>query len=159
MAREFGLLSILPLTYCMMVSTQRDTYMPTILDAKDVRLGAGDWSACLRGYAHLLEMQSTTTMAWLKLDMPRPHIPSKACSQPGKCVAAVHKIIIDRSNTGRPDVRIFNHWDKDWGTGMCKHCRKGAKEIYEAGRKTCWKELPAAFELPSWEELNALDLE
>ncbi|KAJ7725332.1 hypothetical protein B0H16DRAFT_1895121 [Mycena metata] len=152
LAREIGIYSILPVAYTVLL----DDCMAKILDPKDTDLSASDRLACLLGYANLLELQGSTTLAWLNLGAK--HLPSPTCRQSTKCVAAVKDIIVTRSNNHPPLLYILDDWDEAWESGMCQPCRKKAKEVYEAGRETCWDKLPAAFGLPDWEELKSLDL-
>jgi hypothetical protein len=63
------------------------------------------------------------------------------------------------AKTHPPEIWVLDGWVNDWGKNMCQPCGKKAKEVFETGRETCWKELPSAFGLATWEELKALDFE
>ncbi|KAJ6584632.1 hypothetical protein B0H19DRAFT_1105816 [Mycena capillaripes] len=157
LAREIGLYSIRPLAYYLMITIENGTYMPRILK-KDASLSDNDRFACLMGYANLLAKQSTTTMAWLNVG--NYHIASPTgCRQRSKCLAAVKAIIFNMSQKPRPNICVIARWDEGWEDDLCGPCVKKAKEVFEAGRETCWKELLAAFGLPDWEKLKELDLE
>ncbi|KAJ6584636.1 hypothetical protein B0H19DRAFT_1015201 [Mycena capillaripes] len=157
LAREIGLYSILPLVYCFMVTINDKIYIPRILDTTDASLSDGDRLACLRGYHVLQELQSMTTMAWL--DLNKPHIPCATCQHPDKCLSVVKEIICDLSGIHPPQIWIIDDWSEEWENSLCGRCGKKAKEVFEAGRIKCWKELPAAFGLPGWEELKSIDFE
>jgi len=98
--------------------------------------------------------------AWLSSEAEPQEIPSETCSDRDECTAAVAKVFFIISSP-HPKFWVLNEWNKDWNTAMCLPCRKKAKEIYDAGRETCWQQLPAVFGLPDWAELQlkALDFE
>ncbi|KAJ7725322.1 hypothetical protein B0H16DRAFT_1594526 [Mycena metata] len=153
LAREIGVYSVLPLSFALIV--QED--MLEVLRS-DVALSSDDRLACLTGYFNLLKLQSTTTMAWLGLGS-KSHIPCSNCLQPSKCPAAVKEIALKTLKSNPPELRVTRRWLEEWDKEMCRHCRKTAKDIYDTGRDTCWTQLPAAFGLPSWEELKSMDFE
>ncbi|KAJ7698472.1 hypothetical protein B0H16DRAFT_1396489 [Mycena metata] len=158
LAREIGLYSMLPLLYCIAMTVETDIYMPKILNPNDTDFTASDRLACLMGYTNLLKLQASTTMVWLNLN--EHHIPSPACRQSSACVTAVEELILEMSDIRPPELWIIDDWIRDWDkSGMCKPCLKKAKELYEAGRKTCWAQLPEAFGLPDWKELKSMDFE
>ncbi|KAJ7056264.1 hypothetical protein C8F01DRAFT_1155437, partial [Mycena amicta] len=45
------------------------------------------------------------------------------------------------------------HWKPDIAPQLCKACTTAGRRAQEAGARAYWKELPALFELPPWEEL------
>ncbi|KAJ6584638.1 hypothetical protein B0H19DRAFT_924925 [Mycena capillaripes] len=159
LAREIGLLSILPLACCLMVTINNKIYLTRILNPEDASLNDSDRLVCLRGFANLLQLQSETTLAWLNVDAPQPHIPSLACRQNVTCIAAVKNIAFTMSRRNSPEICVIHRWNNNWGAGMCRSCGDKATEIYEAGRKVCWEKLPGAFGLPGWAELESLDIE
>ncbi|KAJ6466354.1 hypothetical protein C8R45DRAFT_1172882 [Mycena sanguinolenta] len=153
LAHEIGLHSILPLLYCLMVAVDNDQYMPKILDLNDGSVSTSDRLACTLGVVNLLRLQSNTTMKW------HSYIPCDPCKQDYKCGAAVKQILLDLAEVDFPELHIVDDWDEKWEKDLCRHCRKEAKKVFEAGRERCWKGLPAAFGLPDWEKLKSLDLE
>ncbi|KAJ7037833.1 hypothetical protein C8F04DRAFT_1393496 [Mycena alexandri] len=157
LARETGLHSVLPQLYYSIVSGQ-GLHMHAVLDSNDTTLSTPDRVACLTGAIKLLELQSTTTLSWLDFKVKPPHIPSETCTRHDKCAEGAKAIFLDIANP-RPAYRMFGSWNEQWDTHLCGSCRGKAKQIYNAGRETCWKQLPAAFGLPDWEELKALDFE
>ncbi|KAJ7855714.1 hypothetical protein B0H14DRAFT_2754289 [Mycena olivaceomarginata] len=159
LAREIGLHSIIPLIYCHMLTLNRETYMPKILNVNDVSLGINDRFACLLGITNLQILQSTTTMAWLEVDLPFSALPAHDCLQPAECVAAVGDTILGEASIHPPPLRVISEWNEIWDIGMCRPCRKKAKDVFEAGRKKCWDKLPSMFGLPEWKELVSSDLE
>ncbi|KAK7021229.1 BTB domain-containing protein [Favolaschia claudopus] len=159
LAKEIGLHSILPTLYCIMLTMERETYLPIVLDVEDTRFSTADRLACTLGIVNLLRLQSETTMAWLSLDAQSSSIPAKSCIQGSMCVAAVKKIILDLAEAHHPDIYVLDIWVDEWGTDLCRACRKKAKEVYKTGRKTCWNKLPGAFGLSNWDVLESLDLE
>ncbi|KAJ7465250.1 hypothetical protein FB451DRAFT_432988 [Mycena latifolia] len=155
LAREIDLHSILPSIYYHVVCSQNA--MRTVLNAKDESLSPADRLACLQGYVKLLELQSRTTMAWLDVD--GMHIPHAHCRHFDDCDDALKAIIHDMSKQARPKVWAVDQWQSDWGDDLCGGCRREAKDVFERGRKRCWKKLPSVFGLPVWEKLESLDFE
>ncbi|KAJ7457648.1 hypothetical protein B0H11DRAFT_1818297 [Mycena galericulata] len=153
LAREIGLHSVLPMAFYLIIRNK--DAMNQILNAEDIGMSANDCLACLRGYVKLLELQSSTTMAWLT----EPHIPIKGCSQPDDCDAALNTIGYNLSTAHRPALYVFDDWHPGWGTDMCDCCQEKAKEVFEEGRAKCWERLPCVFGLADWEELKSLDFE
>ncbi|KAJ7366529.1 hypothetical protein DFH08DRAFT_169699 [Mycena albidolilacea] len=158
-AREIGLHSIIPLIYCHMLTLSRGRYMPKILNVDDASLGASDRFACLLGIANLQILQSTTTMAWLEVDLPSSALPAQNCLQPARCVAMVKETILEAASTHPPSLCVISEWNETWGVGMCRPCEKKAKDVFEAGREECWDKLPSMFGLPEWKELMSNDFE
>ncbi|KAJ7163063.1 hypothetical protein C8R46DRAFT_333753 [Mycena filopes] len=158
LARETGLPSLLPLLYCSAV-VHKGLYMTEILDLENVSLSTIDRLACLRGHSKLLELQRTTTLAWLDLQGAAPHIPSALCTRRVDCCNAVKQIFHDIFYPHPPEITVLDEWHENWDDVMCLYCENRAKRVFEAGRKTCWEQLPAIFGLPSWEELKSLDFE
>ncbi|KAJ7698461.1 hypothetical protein B0H16DRAFT_1396474 [Mycena metata] len=158
LAREIGLPSILPLTYCLVVGGDENLSMTKILDPDDRSVNATDRLACLIGHARLLKLESTTMFAWLNCEVEPREIPSETCNDRVACNAAVVKVFFRLFNP-HPQFWILHEWRKNWEDGICRPCRKKAKDIYDAGRETCWQQLPAVFGLPDWEELDTLDFE
>ncbi|KAJ6584609.1 hypothetical protein B0H19DRAFT_1105736 [Mycena capillaripes] len=156
-AREVGLLSILPILYYCMVAVYREEYMPKVLDDKDTTLGTIDRLACLQGYIKLLELQSRTTMGWL--DVEKAYIPAKSCSRKHECGVAVKDIIHGMSKAQPPAIYALNEWNPSWEIGLCTICQRKAKKIFRDNRKKCWDTLPSVFGLPAWEELKSSDFE
>ncbi|KAJ7163138.1 hypothetical protein C8R46DRAFT_1102598 [Mycena filopes] len=154
LSREIGLHSVLPALYVALLGP---SYMPKILDINDKSLGINDRLACVLGHTNLLKLQSTTTLSWLHLN--DGHIPREDCSSPKSCTDALKTISHGISFPHPPTICIFSAWDVKWQGSLCKLCRHRAKDIYTAERETCWQQLPAAFGLPGWEDLKALDFE
>ncbi|KAJ7725324.1 hypothetical protein B0H16DRAFT_1594531 [Mycena metata] len=154
LARDVDLHSIRPQLYCSII----EMYMHAILDPKNTSLIPSDRFACLMGAVSLMKLQFTTTLSWLDFKTKPPHIPSGTCTQHDKCSQGAKAIFLSIANP-LPAYWIFDKWNQRWDPHLCRACRSKAKEIYDAGRETCWKELPAAFGLPDWEELKALDFE
>ncbi|KAJ7725318.1 hypothetical protein B0H16DRAFT_1594520 [Mycena metata] len=163
LAREIELHSILPQLYCSITTLFPNKYLRRILDPADTSLAASDRLACLLGHTNLLRLQATTTLAWLDWNAESPPIPAEDCCSSSDCADAARTIFISIFNppppSRLPEIWILNDWNKDWDLMLCTTCRRKAKEIYNAGRETCWQELPAAFGLPPWEELKSLDFE
>ncbi|KAJ6490162.1 hypothetical protein DFH09DRAFT_1053808 [Mycena vulgaris] len=157
LAREIDVHSILPSIYYHIINDREE--MHGVVYAKDASLNTDDRLACLQGYMKLLELQSKTTMAWL--DSDNVYIPTKQCRSVGDCEDALNAIIVSVSRPGRPEIRALDNWNKDWENdfSLCRFCRQEAMEVFERGRKKCWKKLPSVFGLPDWEKLNSLDFE
>ncbi|KAJ7188799.1 hypothetical protein C8R46DRAFT_934918 [Mycena filopes] len=156
LSRELGLHSVLPALYAGIL--RAGACMLKVLDINDKSLHINDRLAVLLGHANLLKLQSTTTLSWLNFDAKPPHIPLEDCSSPKRCTDAL-KAISREISFPHPKICIFRAWDVKWQANLCKPCRNKAKEVFAAGRETCWQQLPAAFGLPSWEDLKALDFE
>jgi hypothetical protein len=43
------------------------------------------------------------------------------------------------------------------GAGLCRSCSAAVEALFDEGQKAFWKELPALFDLPPWEELKSYD--
>ncbi|KAJ7175354.1 hypothetical protein C8R46DRAFT_63024 [Mycena filopes] len=130
-------------------------YMEIVLDTTDTRLTTTDRLACLRGYTVLSKLQFTTTFAWLALNGEPPF---KLCAQRKICMKGINEIYGGVSGS-KSALWIIGYWKDSWDKHLCSACRKKAKEVYEAGRKANWEQLPAAFGLPKWAELKSMDFE
>ncbi|KAJ7719904.1 hypothetical protein B0H16DRAFT_1739089 [Mycena metata] len=155
-AREIGLSSVLPSLYYSILGDMGSKCMLKILDLDDTCLSTTDRLACLRG---CLQLRATTTLTWLDVKSTPRHIPSRNCSCRDKCAAAAENIFLNVSSLHLPVTWPLDVWESGWDDEMCSHCENEAKEIHEAGRETCWQQLPAAFGLPDWTELKALDFD
>ncbi|KAJ7037832.1 hypothetical protein C8F04DRAFT_1035489 [Mycena alexandri] len=162
LAREVGLLSILPAIYAEMLTHRQSEYVLLMSRLQVGFFTPSDRLPFLAGYANLLEQQSRTTFAWLDWrgafdDSP---VPSESCTRPHECLAAVKKVALDLFSTYYPtNIKALALWDQDWGKDLCRVCRKDAKAVFDAGRAECWEELPYTFGFPDWDELKALDFE
>ncbi|KAJ7719903.1 hypothetical protein B0H16DRAFT_1336413 [Mycena metata] len=156
-AREIDLSSVLPALYYTILGNMGSKRMPKV--GAIPYISTTDRLACLRGYPTVLQLQATTTLTWLDVKSTPRHIPSQNCIHPRRCAAAVEKIYLGVSSPYLPVTWPLSKWNSDWDDEMCSHCETKAKEIYEAGRETCWEQLPAVFGLLNWTELKALDFE
>ncbi|KAJ7037764.1 hypothetical protein C8F04DRAFT_998754 [Mycena alexandri] len=150
LAKEIGLPSILPINYLLIITDYKGSAMQKILDPNNQSVNASDRIACLLGYTKLLKLQSTTMFAWLNCQENSREIPSETCSRRHHCTAAVSKIFVDSFNP-HAEVWILSGWNEDWDSDLCSSCGEKAKGIYDAGRETCWQQLPAVLGLPDWE--------
>ncbi|KAJ7163227.1 hypothetical protein C8R46DRAFT_1193735 [Mycena filopes] len=157
LAREFDLVSILPLLFYSIVVTESDKYMPKVMSDMEPGFTPADRLACLQGYVRLLDLQTGTAMQWI--DKDKAYIPARSCPRYQHCLLALKDIIYNMSRGQRPEIFILRQWIGEWEVGLCDPCRSKARKIFEDARQTCWNELPAVFGLTDWEELKSLDFE
>ncbi|KAJ6620705.1 hypothetical protein B0H10DRAFT_1791251 [Mycena sp. CBHHK59/15] len=153
-ARELDLHSILPLMYYIILAGNSGRNLSKLLD-NTFDMNPTDRLACLQGYFRILDLQSTTTMAWLDTDST----PSSDCRSFERCNAGVKAIMSLIFKPSRPSIYVVRRWDKDWNTHLCSDCLEASRSRFNSGRKTCFAKLPSIFGLPDWPDLISLDFE
>lgn len=53
-------------------------------------------------------------------------------------------------------IHPFDRWRQYWDTVLCSECARLGQESHRRGRRRLWKELPSHFDLPTWEQLYAI---
>ena len=145
LARDLGLRAILPALLYQCVATT-DCPLEPLLHGEP--LARADTDTCILGYRRIVELQARTR-AWVTSDtiyVDCPAWPNCASRQ---------KIPRPALCGGMPLVHLLRAWDGQWAGEMCYTCASAARMAHEAGRREAWRQLPALFGLPPWEELLA----
>lgn len=165
LAREQGLLSVLPLSlYMSCCYSDGPNAIATGTprgDGTTMMLLPDDRLKCLGAWNRLGIAQSKTTLGWIIL----PTATYSTCTKPRQCA----KLRMDvMRNVFYPFV-IFAGlytWSEfqvrwvysDRGSPqnwyMCDSCNVVAEQLHENGRSNFWEELPSIFGLPEWDELG-----
>ncbi|KIJ57867.1 hypothetical protein HYDPIDRAFT_103709 [Hydnomerulius pinastri MD-312] len=148
LAREFGLLSLLPVAMYLCV---RSCPLSAILDGYHFKgsfytLSLDNQRSCIMGRDKLLELQSIT-FGWLKRRRG-------CCLDEVKCAFGNYMTISELWSPDLPHFRDpFMRWDPKWDSRFCQNCLIYCHREIEDGRESAWDALPSAFGLGSWEEL------
>lgn len=148
LAREFGLLSLLPVAMYLCVCSSPLT---AILDGYHFdgslyHLTPPNQKSCILGRDKLLELRSLT-FGWLKRHRP-------CCRDEIKCAFGNFAMIAELWCPDRPSSRDpFMRWDPRWDSRFCSNCMVYCHREIEDGREDAWNELPSAFGFYSWERL------
>ncbi|KZP11463.1 hypothetical protein FIBSPDRAFT_899028 [Athelia psychrophila] len=151
LAREHGLLSILPITLLESCDQHSTKELVTGLSRADGTITAFSPSnsfACFAAWEVLSQVQSDTTLAWIEETTPSTY---PACKTSEHCIKSRSEIIL----RGLDCWSNFTRWlDKIAnGLDMCGSCQMVAENLHENGRVQFWDALPGAFGLPGWDEL------
>ncbi|KAJ6620706.1 hypothetical protein B0H10DRAFT_2020142 [Mycena sp. CBHHK59/15] len=142
LAREFGLLSVLPILYYRVLTELGGA---NVYRNVEIKLAPADRLACLLGYFKLLDIQANATLGWVDLgDVPADF---DCCLNFDKCNEGVKKIrdLLDVSI--RPNVTSLGWWDSGWDEHLCSECLEAARCSFDIGK------MKSVFGLPAWPEL------
>lgn len=106
-----------------------------------------DLHRCIQGREKLLHApyQEGKTLGWLR------GWDGTACVAV-QCVQERVSILLSCLN--RIGLRCFTVLPPDTLQEMCPECRSRVHELFQAGRKKMWEDLPGYFGLPPWDELK-----
>ncbi|KAF7351131.1 BTB domain-containing protein [Mycena sanguinolenta] len=156
LVRENNILSALPVAYY-----RASLFSPRIqldgiqkkdsdVDGTLVSLAPLELGLCLTGRERLLCQQYKQEYAlgfFVASQPPR-------CIAPAKC-GAVRKHTFDLWMDKNSVNPLYNfRSNSDWIKYFCAACYEHASKANAAGRKKSWKELPAIFDLPPWDQLK-----
>ncbi|KAF8452873.1 hypothetical protein L210DRAFT_3315703, partial [Boletus edulis BED1] len=148
LAREFGLLSLLPVAMyrCVCSSPLTAILDGYYFDGSLYHLTPANQKSCIMGRDKLLELRSLT-FGWLKRQRP-------CCIDEVKCALGNFATITELWCTDRPSSRDpFMRWDPRWDSRFCSNCMIFCHREIEDGREDAWDGLPSAFGFSSWERL------
>lgn len=148
LAREFGLLSVLPVAMyrCVCSSPLVAILDGYYCDSTVHRLTPVNQKSCIIGRDKLLELRMLT-FGWLKRQRP-------FCTDQVKCALGNLATITELWCPDRPGSRDpFLRWDPRWDSRFCSNCVVYCHREIEDGREDAWNELPSAFGFCSREQV------
>ncbi|KAF8146874.1 hypothetical protein K438DRAFT_1868531, partial [Mycena galopus ATCC 62051] len=154
LAREYGILSVLPSAYYRVASGFKlEEFIEGILrsDGTLASLAPVDLRRCLLGREKL-------TYAQVKEDYARGWYrfwtPDDNCTTAAQCTKMRDRLLSNSMDS--PMLRALTPFvpNSDTCKKLCVACVTSIKISTEAGRKRTWDELPGFFELPAWSELK-----
>ncbi|KZP20319.1 hypothetical protein FIBSPDRAFT_1044958 [Athelia psychrophila] len=167
LARETDLVSILPgaLFECINHSGMFEHLMSGYEreDGTVAVISQADQERCLSAWRTLVELQRTTTYAWLNVPgtwysdsvVYRCSDPRRGCFKKREVIAGAlwHGVSFPSCDP------IFQNWSANLeahASGQCPSCAKECQRLHIAGRQSAWEKLPIVFDLPNWQTLIQL---
>ncbi|KAF7351128.1 BTB domain-containing protein [Mycena sanguinolenta] len=148
LVRENNILSALPVAYYRASHHRLKTLLDVSQKGTPLFLAPLDLGRCLIGRERLMckQFQPNYSLGFL-LEAQHP-----GCRSPAQCDGSRKSVFVSWTDMHVAEPFSFSDHHSTWPP--CATCCKHALEANTAGRKKSWEELPAIFDLPSWDQLK-----
>jgi hypothetical protein len=143
LARELALPSLLPAAFWF-----ASTHLECLAHPRAHALSDSDRHLILSAAKPLRAAHAEYLFNWLDEDA----VPSPECTTPDVCCAQKLKSALGLWKP--PGLSLLLRWRPGAAHGLCPSCVAVGKKHHEEGTRRLWRELPAFFGLPAWDEME-----